>query len=172
MEAKPRQYEKTFLEAYDLFGDAIFRFCFFQTSKREVAIDITQDTFIKAWEYLDKGETVDNMKAFLYRIAGNLVIDYRRKKKPDSLDNMIENGFDVGFDEKGKIEKQFEGREVMQIIEEIPDMYKDVLIMRYVDDMSIPEIAEVTGETENNISVRIHRGLDKLEKTMAEKNRE
>jgi RNA polymerase sigma-70 factor (ECF subfamily) len=171
MEAKPRQHEQPFLEAYDAHADAIFRYCFFQTSKREVALDITQDTFIRAWEYLEKGEMVENMKAFLYRIAGNLVIDYRRKKKSDSLDRMIEDGFDVGFDEHGKIEKQFEGREVLQIIEQIPEIYKDVLIMRFVDDMSIPEIAEVTGETENNISVRIHRGLEKLEKEMEKKNK-
>ena len=167
MESDPRQNEQPFLEAYEAYGDAIFRYCLFQTSRRDVALDLTQDAFMKAWEYLENGNVVDNMRAFLYRIAGNLVIDYRRKKKSDSLDSMMETGFDVGFDERGNLERLLDGKEVMKLIEAIPEMYRDALIMRYVDDLSVQEIAEITGETENNISVRIHRALDKL-RTLAE----
>lgn len=169
MESDPRQNEQPFLEAYEAYGDAIFRYCLFQTSRRDVALDLTQDTFMKAWEYIENGNVVDNMRAFLYRIAGNLVIDYRRKKKSDSLDSMMETGFDVGFDERGNLERLLDGKEVMKLIETIPEMYRDVLIMRYVDDLSVQEIAEITGETENNISVRLHRAIDKLRTLVEER---
>lgn len=172
MEADPRQHEKPFLEAYETWGDAIFRYCLFQTSRRDVALDLTQDTFMKAWEYVETGKTVDNMRAFLYRIAGNLVIDYRRKKKSDSLDSMMESGFDVGFDERGQIERLLDGKQVLALVNTIPEIYRDVLIMRYVDDLSVKEIAEITGETENNISVRIHRGLDKMKDILEEKQKD
>ena len=79
----------------------------------------------------------------------------------------METGFDVGFDERGNLERLLDGKEVMKLIEAIPEMYRDALIMRYVDDLSVQEIAEITGETENNISVRIHRALDKV-RTLAE----
>jgi RNA polymerase sigma-70 factor (ECF subfamily) len=154
--------QEAYLAAYESYNDAIFRYCFFETSNREVALDITQDTFMKVWEYMQNGNTILNMRAFLYRVAGNLVIDYRRKKKATSLDALMDDGFDVGHDEKNKTIDAIDGRKVMELMKEIPEKYRDVIIMRYVEDLSIKEIAEVTGETENNISVRLHRGLDKV----------
>ncbi len=154
--------EEAYLKAYDLYNDAIFRYCLFETSNREIALDLAQDTFMKVWEYLQAGNTIENMRAFLYRVAGNLVIDYRRKKKATSLDALLDEGFDVGHDEKSKTIDVIDGRKVMELMNEIPEKYRDVIIMRYVEDLSIKEIAEVTGETENNISVRLHRGLDRV----------
>ena len=106
MEKENRQ--QTFLEAYESYNNAIFRYCYYQTSNREIALDLTQDTFLKAWEYLGKGIAVENMRAFLYRVAGNAVIDYRRKKKSGSLDAMTENGFDIGHDERPRHEELFD----------------------------------------------------------------
>ena len=151
-----------FLESYDTHNDAIFRYCYFQTSNRELALDLTQDTITKAWEYLAEGKTVEHMKAFLYRIAGNLVIDYRRKKKSDSLDAMMESGFDISHDEREHIEHRFDSKKALELLQNVDEKYRDVIIMRYVDELSIKEIADVTGETENNVSVRLHRGAEKL----------
>lgn len=162
MEQAPQEIKDQFLENYDLYSDAIFRYCLFQTSNREVALDLTQDTFMKAWEYMAKGNTIDHMRAFLYRIAGNLVIDYRRKKKSSSLDSMTEAGFDIGTDETGRLATIHDGKQILELVNNIDEKYRDVIIMRYVDDLSIKEIAYVTGESENNISVRIHRGLEKV----------
>ena len=155
--------QSTFMHAYDTYNDAIFRYCFFETSNREVALDLTQETFTKVWQYLESGKEVEHMKAFLYRVAGNLVIDYRRKKKSGSLDQMMdEQDFDVGEDGREKLMNEFDGKKLMELLNDVGDTYRDVIIMRFVDDLSIKEIAEVTGESENNISVRIHRGTEKL----------
>lgn len=154
--------QSVFMQAYDSYNDAIFRYCFFETSNRQVALDLTQDTFMKVWQYLEEGKKVEHMKAFLYRVAGNLVIDYRRKKKSDSLDSLMEEGFDVEHDEREKIIDGFDGKKVMELLKDIGDTYRDVIIMRFVDDLSIKEISAITGESENTISVRIHRGTEKL----------
>ena len=159
--------EEFFLASYDAYQDAIFRYVLFQTNNREVALDLTQETFAKAWEYLVSGKTIDMMRPFLYRIAGNLVIDYRRKKKSDSLDSMMENGFDPGATEDEDHADRFEREQVLQIVGQIEEKYRDVIIMRYIEDMSVKDMAKVTGETENAISVRIHRGLEKVRTTLA-----
>ena len=154
--------EQIFLDAHTNHSDAIFRYCFFQVSNREQALDLTQDTFVKTWEYMAKGGKVDNIKAFLYRIATNAIIDYRRKKKSTSLDSMMEDGYDVGHDERENHEQISDGELIMKSLANIDEKYREVLSMRYIEDMSITEIAKATGESENNVSVRIHRGIEKL----------
>ncbi len=160
-----------FLKAYEDWNDAIFRYCFNQTSNREVALDLASETFTKTWEYLVRGNTVEQWKPFLYRSATNAIIDYRRKKKAVSLDSMMEEGYDhVGeAAPMGDHEQTFDAEKAMKVVGELPEKYRDVLMLRYVDDLSISEIAEVTGETENNVSVRIHRGLEKIEEILKPK---
>jgi DNA-directed RNA polymerase specialized sigma24 family protein len=102
--------ENEFMQAYDNFADAIFRHCYYRVFDRERGKDLMQETFMRAWQYLNKGEKVLNMRAFLYRIANNLIIDESRKKKEQSLEQLQEAGFDPGRDEtpvmQGRLEHQ------------------------------------------------------------------
>jgi RNA polymerase sigma factor (sigma-70 family) len=102
------------------------------------------------------------MKAFLYRVATNAVTDSYRKKKSESLDSLQEDGFDPSTDEHEKSMAGIEGEEVMKYLEELDEPYKEVLTLRYVHDLSIDEIIEITGESGNTISVRLHRAIGKL----------
>lgn len=155
-------FEDTFLDWYNQYNDSIFRFCYIKTSKRNVALDLTQESFTKFWEYLAAGNEVTEPKALIYRIATNLVIDYYRKKKSDSLDALTLGGFDVELSENQSVETKFEIDQLHKKIALLPDKYKDILIMRYVDDLSVKEIAQAYDEHENTISVRIHRAVEKL----------
>lgn len=171
-DVKSQNLNTEFNKSYEQFSDAIFRYCLYQTSSRQKALDLTQDTFIKTWEYLSTGKKVENLKAFLYKVAGNLIIDSRRKKKSLSLDEMTENGFDIKNDinEMTKTENIFEKDIALKIIGQLEEKYKDVLILRFAEDMGIKEIAKILKESENNVSVRIHRGLEKLKKLLEENN--
>ena len=82
--------EKKYLEAYEKFADGIFRHTYLRLGDREKAKDLTQETFLKVWQYLIGCKSVVNFKAFLYKVASNLIIDETRKKKTDSLDKMQE----------------------------------------------------------------------------------
>ncbi len=159
-----------FAKAYEDFGDAIFRYCLYQTSNREKALDLTAECFTKTWEYLSKGEAkeVENLRAFLYRVANNLIIDDRRKKKSLSLDAITESGFDIlsEQDEAESHENAFDGKMALDAVKNLDEKYRDVLMLRYVDDMTVSEIAKIVGESENNVSVRIHRGLEKLKSSI------
>ncbi len=133
-----------------------------KTSDRNKAIDIAQDTFARAWEYAAKGEPIVNMRALLYRIAHNLIVDGYRKKSAVSLDHLMEEGFDYGTNNTERMMDQLDGHETMKLLDKLDQKYRDVVIWRYIDELSVKEIAQITGETENTVSVRIHRGLEKI----------
>jgi RNA polymerase sigma factor (sigma-70 family) len=156
--------EAEFLKAYEAYNDAIFRYCLFQTSNREKAIDTTQDTFSKTWEYMAEGHTIDNIRAFLYKTAKNLIIDGRRKKKATSLDDLLDDGFDAPFDDRETHMARLDGEKAIALVGELDENYRESLTLRYIEDLTIKEIAETLGESENTISVRIHRGLEKLKR--------
>lgn len=168
---KPNAVEQEFLKAYDQFADAIFRHCVFRVSDREKAKDLAQGSFVRLWDYMSQGKEIDNMRAFLYRIANNLIIDEYRKKKDESLDRMRdEEGFDIGFDVMRDIETKDEHAKAVALLECLPDKYREALVMRHVDGLSVKDIAHLTHETENVISVRIHRAIEKLKTLSEQKN--
>lgn len=165
-----KKIEGVFLKCYENHSDALFRYCYFQTSNRDVATDLLQDTFIKTWQYLQGGNQVDNIKAFLYKVAKNLIIDYRRKKKSYSLDAITETGVDFKseIDEEERVTEDFDKEFVVSKLENLEDDYREILTMRYVNEMSIREIADTLGMTANNVSVKIHRGVDRMKKILEE----
>lgn len=152
-----------FIKAYDELGDSLFRHSFFRVSNREVATDMVQDTFIKTWQHIERGETIQNLKAYLYHVMNNLIIDYYRKSKSGSLDILLDDGFNPA-DETVDIEGEAEVSLVVSSLTELPDEDRKLIVMRHVDGHSISEIAQMLGETENVVSVRIHRAIKKLKK--------
>ncbi len=161
-----REVENQFLAAHDTFSDAIFRHCLFKVSDRELALDLTQEVFTRAWKYLSEGKQVDNIKAFLYRVANNLVIDEYRKKKAVSLDRLMEDGFDVGTGEEKRTIDQIDGRRAITLLQKIDAKYRQVISMRFIDGLLPKEIALILHESENSISVRINRGIKKAQKLL------
>lgn len=171
-----KDLEQMFLNAYNLHSDEIFRFIFFKLSDREKAKDMTQETFMKTWLYLSKGDKIENIKAFLYRIARNLVIDEYRKNERrggsmQSLDILSELGFEVGFDDTQTLIDIIDGKKILALIPDLPDTYSEVIFMKYVEEKSITEISEIISETENTVSVRINRGMKKLKELTEEKQK-
>lgn len=153
-----------FLSVYNEFVDGVFRFCFYKTSDREVALDITQEVFAKIWEYMKKGGKLESAKAFVYLTANRKVIDWYRAKKNSvsiSLDDLRETGFDIKAEDANS-GLRIDSALALEKVKELDDIYRDVLLLRYVEDLSVKEIAEALDETENNVSVRIHRGIEKM----------
>lgn len=154
----------TFKETYDAHADALFRFAYYKLSDREKAKDVVQDTFVKVWEYLSGEGEVQNIKALLYRIATNAIIDNYRKKKELSLDSLVDEGFDPG-DQHGAHAAIIDESEADIVIKSIHSLEEDeraLLLMRYIDGLTVKEIATVTGQRENTVSVKIHRAVKLL----------
>lgn len=153
--------EQMFTEAYEVLSDTIFRHCYFRVFDRERARDLAQESFVRAWRYMAEGHEILNLRAFLYRTAHNLIVDEARRAKPVSLDELHEQGFDPGVIDEG-LERRIDGAALLKLVHELGPEYRTAIVMRYVDGLSPKEIAEITGETENAISVRIHRGLKQV----------
>lgn len=153
--------------AYDQYADAIFRHCYFRVHQREHAKDLVQETFTRTWLYLQSGKTIDNMRAFLYRVANNLTIDESRKHREASLEAMSEQGFTpTAKDEQPAVERHIDLELALTVLQDLPDTYREVITFRYVDELTPQEIAEVTGETPNAVSVRLHRALAAAQKLL------
>jgi RNA polymerase sigma-70 factor (ECF subfamily) len=165
--------EKMFLDAYQMHSDAIFRFVSFKIDNREKALDITQDTFMKTWMHISKNGEIQNIRAFLYKVAGNLVIDeYRRRGRKDygtdSLEDLAENGFEPSnsTDEIESMINKIDGEKVLKMTAELPPMYANILFLKYTEELSIQEIADNLGVSQNVVSVRLNRATNKLKELM------
>lgn len=154
-----------FATAYDEYADAIFRHCCYRCFNRERAKELMQDTFMKAWDYLVAGNDIDNVQAFLYRTANNLLIDEARrakKRKVVSFEDMAEGGFDVEGEDGRDQARIFDAKAVAEVLHELEEPYRTAIIMRYIDELSPKEIAELLNETANVVSVRLNRGMKML----------
>jgi RNA polymerase sigma-70 factor (ECF subfamily) len=152
-------HDQEFIDAYDEFADALYRHCYFRVFSKERAEELVQETFMKAWQYVAKGNDVENMRAFLYRIANNLVIDYSRKKKEESLDALlaISPTYEPSVDGRKETERNLMIDHLHKVMQELPDDVRQILLLRYVEDLDPKEIALVLDITSNNVSVRLNR---------------
>jgi RNA polymerase sigma-70 factor (ECF subfamily) len=156
------EMKEQFLMVYDQHADAIFRYCQLKVSSRETAEDISQEVFTRYWQQLRLGKDIQNDRALLYSIARNLVIDWYRKKKEQSLDNLTLAGFEFGTDDHIATVHQAEVREVLGVLEDLDEPTREALTLRFVDGFQPKDIAALTGESANTVSVRITRGLQKV----------
>lgn len=157
--------ENIFLAAFSEYGDAIFRFCVFKVSNAALAEDMTQEVFMRYWQYLRKGNEMTNTRAFLYAVAHNMVKDWYKKKKSGSLDTLMDAGYEP--EEGGPTAEEVAAyREGLRTIEDMDDNDKTVLLLRYVEGLDPKDIAEILGESANTVSVRLNRAMKRLQQKL------
>lgn len=154
--------EQEFIDTFDRFGDAIFRFLVLKVSNRSLAEDLTQDTFMRYWQSLRQGQEMTNTRSFLYTIANNLAKDWYKKKKSDSLDARLEKGFDPVDPTEADPETKAVYQEVLAVMNDLEEGDRMVLLLRHVEGLPPREIADLLGENPNTISVRLTRALERL----------
>jgi len=148
----------------------LLRYLLFLTGKREVAEDLFQETWMRV---LLRGAQYNGKARFdtwLFTIARNLVIDLSRKRQMASLDEMSEAGederpFEVAIDGPSPFE-QFATREdraeVAAVLLKLEPNYREVLMLRFHEEMSLEEIASVTRAPLSTVKSRLYRGLAAL----------
>lgn len=155
-----------FLQIYDTYASDIYRFCFLKVSSREQAEDLTQEVFTRFWQALREGTVMRSERALLYTMARNLVIDWYRKKKESSLDTLTESGIEFSGDTGADVQVAAEMAEALKAVDELDEPSRDAILMRYVEGFSPKEIADLTGESANAVSVRLNRAIKKLRAIM------
>ncbi len=153
--------QKKFIDLYDNHFTLVFKFCYFRTHDRELSKDLAQQSFLKTWVSLQSKDDIENIRAFVYRVAHNLIIDWYKKKKESSLEVLTEAGFDP-IDETQHPESDAAYKNLLSTLNELPKKDKDLIVLRHVDNMKPREIAHILDRDVNTITVAIHRATQKL----------
>lgn len=159
---------EAFGSVYDAYVKQIHRFIFFKVSSPELAEDLTSDTFLKAWQYLKSQREVTNLQAFLYSVARSAVIDYYRHQaaRPAALpiDDEVLNALpDTSAEQLVRdLDVKAEMPRVLEKLHSLKDEYREVVVMRYLDELGTHEIAEILGKTAANVRVILHRATRAL----------
>jgi RNA polymerase sigma-70 factor (ECF subfamily) len=160
---------EAFGRLYDMHVDRVYRHICYRIGNTADAEDLTQQVFIKAWDAIGRYKrTAVPFLAWLIRISQNLVIDfYRSKKSETSIDDVVITSTPE-TDPEHIVEKEFNQSYMRQAIKQLQSDQQQVILMRFIEDLTYPEIAAVMGKSEGAIRVIQHRGLVKL-KTILEK---
>lgn len=161
---------KKFGQIYDQYVEKIYRFIFLKVSSQEIAEDLCSETFLRGWEAFKKAHNpnpaipkIDNIQAFLYQIARNLVIDHYRQKSQFQVVS-VENTPII--DPRENLEKRSMVNSDLDTIKaalvNIRPEYQEVIVWRYLEDLSVPEIAKILDKSEETIRVLLHRATKKL----------
>lgn len=158
---------EAFAQAYDLYVDQIYRFIFFKIPTAEEAQDLTSETFLKTWQYIIDGNKVENLRALLYRIARNLIIDYYRKSRNEvSIDEetplLKEQDAVVVDSVSDDVDLTIAKELVQKKLYDLKDEYREVIILRHIEELSIKEIAEIIEKKPGAVRVTLYRAVHTL----------
>ncbi len=157
--------DSAFVETYDLYAPKIYRHAYYRTGSAETAEDIMSETFLKAWEYVrTHSKVVTHLRAFLYRIANNLIVDFYRKRAKSALPIDEDMERMLGLDDRigEKTDRILQSERMKAALSELGEDAREMVVMRYLDDLTIDEIAAATGKTKNAIYVALHRAIKQL----------
>ena len=159
---------KKFSQLYDQNIEQIYRFVYFKVSSKEIAEDLCSETFAKGWNHFKENhEKIDNPRAFLYQIARNLIVDhYREKNKADLVSVEFVPLSDPGIDVKEQSMLNSDLDNVKKALQNLKEDYKEIIVMHYLNDLEIPEIAQSLGKKEGAVRVKLHRALKALKKKL------
>jgi RNA polymerase sigma-70 factor (ECF subfamily) len=168
--------QQAFAEIVDLYKDKIFHLAYRMLNNRHEAEDVVQETFLRVFKNLDRYDPNQKFSTWIYRIGTNLCIDRLRKRKPTySLDADMndQEGLD-GYSLIPSVDQTPESELLMSVtkqlvynaIDSLPSKYKSVMILRYLQELSLQEISDVLGMPVTTIKTRVHRGREFLRKKL------
>ncbi|MDE6097059.1 MAG: sigma-70 family RNA polymerase sigma factor [Muribaculaceae bacterium] len=178
-----RAYAQGDNEAFDILlkrhQERIFNYILRIIKNEDIANDIFQETFVKAILTIKQGRYTENGKfpAWISRIAHNLIIDFYRQEKSENLQSADLDDVDV-LNRKELCEETIEDmiisdqirEDVKYLIKELPHLQREVLKMRYYQNLSFKEIAEITGVSINTALGRMRYAILNLRRIASEKD--
>ncbi|MBI3626901.1 RNA polymerase sigma factor [Candidatus Uhrbacteria bacterium] len=164
---------ESFGKLYDLYVQKIYRFVYFKVGSQEDAQDITSQTFLKVWQHLttENSDKVRNVNAFIYQVARNSVIDYFRAK---GVEQEWQENFEVAEEQPAQdntqdmVQKNLDKEMILGGIKKLKPGQQEVIMMRYVEDMDLNDIALIINKSNGATRVIIHRALQELKKILNE----
>ncbi len=161
-----------FANIYDRYIASIYRFVYLKVPSKEVAEDVAAETFLRFWHAILQNTEIRNVRAFLYQIARNLVVDFYRKE--GAMRRVVTNDLDdtsTGSEgllsDRGRHQRLIEARTDLRIvrerIEKLKEDYRDVVTLRLIDGLGFADIALVLEKTPGHVRVIYHRAVKALD---------
>jgi RNA polymerase sigma-70 factor (ECF subfamily) len=159
-----------FGELYDHYQPMIYRFVAVKVSRREEAEDITHQVFMSAWQNIRSYEHRGHpFSSWLYRIARNQIVDFYRARRNDvALDAIDPEYFVAPASADFTVPLKLEMEAVRRAMGQMKPDYQDVIIMRFIEDLSLKEVAGALGKTEGAVKLMQHRAMNELKKLLHE----
>lgn len=164
--------QDAFAEVVEYYKDKVYQLCYRMLGNAHEAEDSAQEAFIRAYVNIHTYDSTKKFSTWLYRIATNLCIDRIRKKKPDYYLDAEISGTDglnmysqIPADQKlpeDELEKLELQEHIQQEILKLPDKYRSVIVLKYVDELSLKEISDILDLPVGTVKTRIHRGREAL----------
>lgn len=141
-------------EIMHIYGNTLFRLCLITLGNANDAEDVVQETLIKYFEKHPIFQDSEHEKAWLIKVATNKCKDILRYKSRHPM---------VNIDEIQEFVKEIEGNEILEILMTLPEKYRIVLVLYYVEGYKIPEISDFVGKTNSAVKMRLQKGRRLLE---------
>lgn len=146
--------EQRFIEIYNRYIDEIYQYIFMRIGfDVNLAEDITQDIFLYVYKGLNGFKGLCSERTWIYRIAKNKLADFYRKKYSQQEDILSEPEEILD----GYMDTAFEGIEVRECLKKLPDQYRIVLVLKYIDENSVKNIAEILGKSPKSVESMLQR---------------
>ena len=154
--------EQSFGELYEMFFEKIYRFVFYRVNHKELAEDLTEEIFTKAWKNISNVKE-ESFSGWLYRIAKNTIIDHYRQEKVTidlyDLENVLQSDENVAAATDLVLNK----KTLSKFIKKLSPEQQIVIQLKFIEDLSNEEIAELISKSEGSIRVIQHRAIQKLQ---------
>lgn len=161
--------KEAFSYIFDKYHKKIYRFILFKISTPELAEDLTSQVFLQVWEHILNKNKIKQLQAFIYQVARNKVIDYYRNKEKEELPLIFSDNYltdqksdQIKFDGEVSLNKTLDNQSLIKVINQLKGNYREVIVLRFVEELSIKEIAKILNKSKVNIRVLIHRALKEL----------
>ncbi|MBT2680105.1 sigma-70 family RNA polymerase sigma factor [Bacillus sp. ISL-35] len=149
------------IELYETYKNAIFLYLYRSTLNQHIAEDLTQDTFLKAFQSLSSFRGESSLKTWLLKIARNTYINFSKKKQ-----NKVEFQSDLIDEQWSKQPDQYKRSDDQKQIEltllQLPENYRTYIILRDANGLSYEEVALITNETIGQVKVGLYRARKKF----------
>lgn len=156
---------EAFAELYDGYVDRMYRFIYFKVDTAETAQDLVSQTFLNVWQHALEGKlkATQSFQALLYTTARHVVIDHYRKHKPTAELTEAVQVVDESADPAAAVDAQLDRSAIEARLQNIKSEYQEVIVLHYLNDVSIKEIATIINKKPGTVRVTLHRALKALQ---------
>ena len=151
------------------YQDKIYNLCRYMLQDMHDAEDAAQDTFIKAYRNLGAFKPDASFYTWLYRIAVNACLDYKKKARPEQIDD--EYALDRLASTDASPERLYQSKEITRSIQsalaKLPEQLRAVIVLKEIEELSYEEIAEVLHTSLGTVKSRISRARDELRRLIS-----